>query len=147
MDPRTEQMLAERRQNAVPPPPPPVGREAAVGWLKERWLPATLAGTAVLVALSVSYYLLIALPSLKREQAAAAAQAKQQVEVEVATRATALEACLTQTQADYTTLWEAACKERGAAAGCPLPTAVIKEQDRRRTEARNDCLRRYSLTQ
>jgi hypothetical protein len=139
-------MLAERRQNAVPPPPPPEPANAAVGWLKAHWLAVTLAATAVVATFSLSYYLLVAVPALRREQAAAEAQARHQVQVDVATRATAMDACLAQTQADYTTLWEAACKARQLPAGCALPQAVVREQEKRRSDARNDCLRQYSLT-
>ena len=146
MDPRTEQMLAERRQNAEPSPPPPPGRDVAASWLKAHWLAVTLAAAAVAATFSLSYYLLVSEPALRREQAAAEAQARQRLEVDVATRATAMEACLTQAQADYSTLWESACKARQAAAGCALPQAVVREQEKRRSDARNDCLRQYSLT-
>jgi hypothetical protein len=146
VDPRTEQMLAERRQNAEPPPPPLQGRPAAVGWLKAHWLAVTLAATAVAATCSLSYYLLVSEPALRREQAASAAQARHQLEIDVATRATAMEACLAQAQADYNTLWESACKARQAAAGCALPQAVVREQEKRRSDARNDCLKQYSLT-
>lgn len=138
-------MLAERRQNAAPPPPPPEGRDAAVAWLKAHWLPVTVAAAVVVAAFSLSYYLLVSLPALQRQQAAAEAQARHQVEVDVATRSTALDACMAHAQADYTALWEAACKARQAATGCALPQPVVREQEKRRSDARNDCLRQYSL--
>lgn len=148
MDPRTEKMLAERRQEAEARAARPRGAatiEDTKGWLARNRLAMTIAASAVVAVLALARHLLVTVPARERELATAQMQAQQQTESDAVAKQEALDVCLTTAQADYTAVWDGACKARKARTGCALPKDVVADQERRRVAAHNDCLKRYSL--
>jgi len=141
-------MLAERRQEAEARASRPLGAAAvadAKGWLSRNSLTMAIAASAVVAVLALARHLTVTVPARERELATAQMQAQQQMQSDDAARQDALDACLTAAEAESTALWDGACKARKARTGCALPKDDVAEQERRRIETRNDCLKRYSL--
>jgi hypothetical protein len=148
VDPRTEKMLAERRQEAELKAARP--RVAATiqdtsAWFTRNWWLLGIGLTVVVGAIAFAWHLLVTVPAQDREKAAMETQARQQIEADLTVRQDALDTCLTKVDGDYTALWDGACKAHRAKSGCALPKDVVADQERRRTNARNDCLQKYSL--
>ena len=141
-------MLAERRQEAEARAARPRGAatiDDTRAWLTRNSLAIAIATSAVVAALALAWHLVVTVPARERELATAQMQAQQKMQSDDAAKQEALDVCLTTAQADYTALWDGACKARKARTGCALPKDVVAEQERRRVAAHNDCLQRYSL--
>jgi hypothetical protein len=148
VDPRTEKMLAERRQEAeskAARPRAAAAVEDTTAWLTRNRIALAIGAAAVIAAVAFAWHLLVTLPALERERTALDAQTRQQIEVDLTAKEERLDACLTAAEADYMAQWDSACKARRAKRGCALLKDVVAAQERRRTDARNDCLQRYSL--
>ena len=148
MDPRTEKMLAERRQEAelkAARPRVAATIEDTSAWFTRNWWLLGIGLAVVVGAIAFAWHLLVTVPAQDREKAAMETQARQQIEVDLTAKQEMLDTCLTAAEADYTALWDGACKARRAKRECALPKDVVADQERRRTSARNDCLQRYSL--
>jgi hypothetical protein len=145
-------MLAEHAREAEATPA--VVRRATFAaasvraWLKTHWFLATLGAALLASAVSVAHYMVITRPALEREALVLNREA-QQAQLDADARADAnqkgLDACLASVDLDHAALWRGACEARRARPGCPLPAALVVEHDQRRRDARNECLRVYSL--
>lgn len=149
MDPRTEQMLAERRAAAdatpVVAPRLSLGDKFVTTVLKTHWAAAIVAGAALSAVGVFAVYLLVTVPGLKRDQVAMELRARQQQESQASAKQSALDACLVDAQSDFTARWDGACAEQKVLSGCSLPEAILTAHNQRRRDARAECMRVYSL--
>ena len=144
MDPRTAKMLADHAQADASVPPPLRGivrfKNKARAWVEANRVRAIGVSIAATVALIVGYVTMIAGPAAERDRVADQARAVERLTAEVAARQTALDACLSNAQAESEERWASACKERRERAGCALPARVVEDQQQRESQARNACL-------
>ena len=144
MDPRTEQMLAERAQRAAASPGSPGGPSAsgpgARGWAKPHGFTLKLLVGAVIVVFFAGYSLLVILPAKRADRLAAEAQAAEQMRTHLASKQVAKSDCLAKADADAAAQWAAACKARREGVNCALPQNQIDTLGKAETAARNACL-------
>lgn len=144
MDPRTAKMLADHAQADASVPPPLRGivrvKNQARAWVKASPARAIGVSVAVTVALMVGYVTTIAWPAAERERLADQARAVERLTAEVVARQTAMDACLSNAEAESEARWASACKERRERPGCVLPARVVQAQQQRESQARNACL-------
>jgi hypothetical protein len=146
MDPRTAKMLAERQAQA--PPSVPIRRGSVMSprvaaWLSVNWFRAAIATAVLALALSVAYYTLITLPTLRRDEIAAQQQAEKQRALRFLANDQGAEACLSDADADYTANWTKACESVGLGTDCSLLPTRANRIDQIRRESRNECFKRY----
>ena len=150
MDPRTANMLAERARIAASAPPPPNAvvraATAATTWAKTHTRAATVASVVAIIGVFVMYDVTITRPELRREQARLDARAADRVKADVSTRQVSLEQCLSTTKEESDARWAQACKASRQRVGCSLTGPVTEALDQRESEARNACLKQFSLT-
>jgi hypothetical protein len=143
MDPRTAQMLADRAQagTSVPPPLRRIVRfrNEARAWVKAN-LVRVIGVSIAAVALVVGYVTIVVWPAAERDRLADEARAVERLTSEEVARQTALEACLSQAQAESEEIWASACKARRERPGCALPARVVEGQRQRESQARSACL-------
>src|SRR5689334_20632319 len=135
MDPRTEKMLAERRQAAANSSPLGLRlrayRAATEKWLRAHWALASVGSVLLVTIFAGGRYLFVTKPALERERdAREQAQARQQMEMEYDVKQASLEQCLSATDTERASLWEAACRTRHWKSGCSLPRDVVEQQAR-----------------
>ena len=150
MDPRTEKMLAERRQPAAASGPLGVRLPAFLNplekWLRAHWALASIGSVVLVAAIVGGHHLFVTRPALERErEALEQARAREQMALEFDVKQASLETCLSATETDRTSTWEAACRARHWKSGCSLPRDIVEQHQRAYTDRRNDCLRRFSL--
>jgi len=144
MDPRTEQLLKDRAQKAATTPPPPRGAMAALNsarqWAtKNRNSTRILAGAAVAVFFA-AYHLIVTLPAQRADQLELKARADESLKMDVTSRQSAVDACLSKAKADADAIWAAGCKKRREGATCALPEQQANTIERDERAARNACL-------
>ena len=148
MDPRTEDMLAERRRQAAASPPPTAlerGLSAARTRVQGQRLRLIVASAATIVVLVWGYQVLIARPAELRAKAEFEARSVAMLKVETSVRSAALADCLTKVKTDADARWNLACRKRGQRAGCSLSGKLTDLLQQQEGHARNGCLLRFSI--
>ena len=150
MDPRTERMLAERRaeQQAAGPTPAGVGRlrAALAAGLPKGWRVVSAVGVMLAIGSFAGHYLLVTLPA--REQArqlTVLRETGRQQGMDDLARGEGLETCLAEAQSAYATGWDASCRTLRRRAGCPLPSEQAQSHEAQLRQAREACVRQFSL--
>lgn len=103
--------------------------------------------SALAVAFSAVYYLVIFLPEKERmklewEKEAATAEANRKAADETYRRLM-LDACLADADSNYSTNWENSCKVLGKAKDCSLPSDTADRWDKLHKQDRDECYKRY----
>jgi len=152
MDPRTEKMLADRRQQTAGSGSLghrlAASRTTVATWFRaHRGLALITAALIGVAAFAGGRYLLVVRPAVERERVALEQQrATQEMAVALDARQASLDACLATADSERVALWEAACRERRQPHSCSLPRNVAEQQQRTHTDHRTDCIRRFSLS-
>jgi hypothetical protein len=144
MDPRTEKMLAERAERMAATPPPLRGSlqtfDGARFWVKTHANTARLLAGGILAVLFAAYYLSVALPAQRADQARMETRAAERLKTDTASHHATVADCLSKAQIDADQRWTAACKARRQGPNCPLPEEQADAFDRAETAGRNACL-------
>lgn len=144
MDPRTEQMLAERAQRIAATPAPRRGPWSVLHdarrWAAKPGNEKKLLAGALVVVLLVAYYFMVALPAQRADELAMEARAAESLKASVVARQDAVSACLSKAKSDADAQWAAACKARRQGSNCPLPERQAETFERAERNARNACL-------
>jgi hypothetical protein len=152
LDPRTEKMLAERREKTAEGGSPgrrlSASRIAVETWVRaHRGLALIGAALVVVAAFAGGRYQIVVRPAAERERVALEQQrAAREMAAALDTRQASLDACLATADSERVARWEAACRERRQPHACSLPRDVVEQQQRADTDHRTDCMRRFSLS-
>ncbi|OGI19666.1 MAG: hypothetical protein A3J06_03980 [Candidatus Moranbacteria bacterium RIFCSPLOWO2_02_FULL_48_19] len=109
---------------------------------------------ALIVALSVAYYLVIFLPQKEKVRVEQQKQEQQQVqqakddavkrdEKEKSDNKKSLTSCLFAADIGYTNNWDKACKKLGGGVNCGLPAEQADGLDRHKKNEQDNCFKRY----
>ncbi|HEX5068599.1 MAG TPA: hypothetical protein VFV78_00180 [Vicinamibacterales bacterium] len=131
MDPRTEQMLAERAERAA---------AAAAKKPKTHATALKLLGGVACVVVFAAYYFVVALPAQRADQRQTETRTAENLKAATAAKHESVADCLTKAQAAADAQWTAACKARKQGPNCPLPEQQADAFDRAESIARNACL-------
>jgi len=115
------------------------GKVTLAEWLEGNFK-AALAVTAILATLAVSYYALVTLPSLKREELA---RRESQADVREGQRQLELARCLYLAGEDYHSRWEKTCNRLSGDADCALPRETAALYDASLRQSREECFKQY----
>ena len=144
MDPRTEQMLAERAQKTAATPAPLRGPlrslHDARHWVKTHPRRTKFVAGAFGAVLIAASYLIVVLPAQRADRLEMESRAADRLKTETTSRQATVSACLTKAKIDADARWAAACKTRREGADCPLPERQADAFQRDERTARNACL-------
>ena len=149
MDPRTANMLAERARIGASGRARRSGARfvvAATKWVKAHKLAAWAGLVVAIIAVFGAYDVAITQPELRREEEMLHARKVDRVKADVSTRQVSLEQCLSTTKEESDARWAQACKASRQRVGCSLTGPESEALDHRESEARNACLKQFSLT-
>jgi hypothetical protein len=128
MDPRTERMLAARRQGQTGSP----GQKKSSKVRPQMLILALLGGAA-------AYYFFMMRPEAERRQAEADAQSEARQAAPMPDDS-GWQACFEGVDRTYEAEWEAACTARQLQTHCALPASITQQMNERRLSARSACL-------
>jgi hypothetical protein len=151
MDPRTEQLLAERARKTAAIPPFLRGAFRALNdfkvWVDANRRTAMYGAVAGVIVMFAGYYWLVALPAQRFELEAMKAAAAARLGSETVARQQAVDDCLSKAKSEADERWNAACKARRERTGCALSARQTSDLQRKESDARNACLVRSSTAQ